>query len=304
MTALVVANWKMNGSAALVREWLAGWEAVRDRIPDSVRAVVCPPSPFLGMFSGRAGRAGRAGRVGRANFGLALGGQDCSVRAGSGARTGEVSAGMLAEMGCEFVLVGHSERRQFFGEDGATCRAKIRAAHSAGLTPILCVGESAAERKRGQTAEVIRAQLQAALGNFRDEGGPDGSGSDGPVGTDGPEISEGSAGPDGPGGSENFGEFRLVVGYEPVWAIGGGGTPAAAEIAEAHRAVGDFFRKNESAGGKCDIIRVVYGGSVGASNAAEIFAARGVGGALVGGASLRAADFARICRAAGAISEN
>ena len=301
MTALVVANWKMNGSAALVREWLAGWEAVRDRIPDSVRAVVCPPSPFLGMFSGRVGRAGRTGRAGRANFGLALGGQDCSVRAESGARTGEVSAGMLAEMGCEFVLVGHSERRQFFGEDGESCRAKIRAAHSAGLTPILCVGESAAERKRGQTAKVIRAQLQAALGDFRDEGGPDG-----------PEISEGSAGPDGSvsngtggsDGSENFGEFRLVVGYEPVWAIGGGGTPAAAEIAEAHRAVGDFFRKNESAGGKCDIIRVVYGGSVGASNAAEIFAARGVGGALVGGASLRAADFARICRAAGAISEN
>ena len=252
---LVIANWKMNGSRALAREWLAEWDAVRGEIPDSVRAVICPPFPFLGLFSGAAER------------GFALGGQDCSALAGCGARTGEVSAEMLAELGCEFALVGHSERRRFFGEDGESCAAKIRAARAAGLTPVLCVGETAEQRRRGQTAETVRGQLRAALGDSQNGG--------------------------------KTGSFGLVVGYEPVWAIGGGGTPGAAEIAAAHAAVGDFFRKNGRAGGKCDIIRTVYGGSVGASNAVEIFAVKGVDGALVGGASLNASDFARVCRAAG-----
>ena len=238
----------MHGGAASVREWRAAF--AREAVPESVTAVVCPPFPFLHLLR---------------DCKVALGGQDCSGFASAeGARTGEVSAAMLADAGCEFVLIGHSERRRFFGEDGGSCAAKIRAATGAGLRPILCVGETAAERERGETATVVRRQLGAALA----DGVPPG----------------------------------LVVGYEPVWAIGSGRVPGDAEIAAAHRTAGDFFsKKNESgdgAAGECGIIPVIYGGSVGAGNAARIFSVGEVRGALVGGASLRAPEFARICRAA------
>ena len=257
---LVVANWKMNGSAAFVRRWLAEWESERESeaggIPAAVTAVVCPPFPFLGMLA-------EAGAVG-----FSLGGQDCSgAESESGARTGEVSAAMLAEWGCEYVLVGHSERRRFWGEDGAMCGAKMQSALAAGLTPILCVGETAEERARGETAQTARRQLGEALECLRRGG-----------------ISP---------------QNGVVVGYEPVWAIGSGQVPSVGEIAEAHGAIRDFLRESGFGGRGCGIIRVIYGGSVGAANAADIFAAAGVDGALVGGASLRAADFARICRAAG-----
>ena len=253
---LVVANWKMNGSAEFVRRWLAEWRAEWESggESDSVVVAACPPFPFLGMLADAK------------KIGLSLGGQDCSAEE-SGARTGEVSAAMLAEFGCEYVLVGHSERRRFWGEDGETCGAKMRAALSAGLTPILCAGETAEERARGETARATRRQIGEAL-EFLRRGG----------------ISP---------------KNGIVVGYEPVWAIGSGQTPSAGEIAEAHGAIRDFLQESGFGGRECDIIRVIYGGSVGASNAAEIFAAGGVDGALVGGASLSAPDFARICRAAG-----
>ena len=258
---LVAANWKMNGSAEFVRKWLDEWEAARDGVSNAVEVAVFPPFPFLGALADGEKR------------GFALGGQDCSAESG-GARTGEVSAGMLAECGCRFALAGHSERRRFWGEDGAICGAKMRAAAAAGLTPILCVGETVAERQGGKTEKVVRAQLDAAMREFQRERA-DGVGRVGGVGG------------------------RLVVGYEPVWAIGSGEIPSGREISEAHRAIRDFLGELEFEAGECDIIQVIYGGSVGASNAAEIFAAEGVDGALVGGASLRAEDFARICRAAG-----
>ena len=251
---LIAANWKMNGSAAFVREWLAEWDKARTLVTldHAAEVVVCPPAPFLGMIPNPEQR------------GFALGGQDCSAE-NSGARTGEISANMLAEFGCRFVLVGHSERREFWKEDGKICGAKMKTAIAAGLTPILCVGETAEERKQGKTKSAVKTQLGAALAEF-------------PTG----EISS---------------KFRMVVGYEPVWAIGGGGIPSPSEISEAHGAVRDFFSSEGFNRGKCDIIPVIYGGSVNASNAAEIFAAEGVDGALVGGASLRADEFARICQA-------
>ena len=244
----------MNGSATFVREWLAEWSAARTLAPlaSATEIVVFPPAPFLGMIPNPE------------QHGFALGGQDCSAE-NSGARTGEISAKMLAEFGCRFVLVGHSERREFWKEDGKICGAKMKSALAAGLTPILCVGETAQERKQGKTENVVKTQLNAALAAFRAG-----------------EISS---------------KFRMIVGYEPVWAIGSGHTPSPAEVSEAHGAIRNFFAGSELNRGKCDIIPVIYGGSVNASNAADIFAAEGVDGALVGGASLRADEFARICQA-------
>ena len=264
---LVAGNWKMHGSAEFIREWLAQWGSVRGEIPASVEVALFPPFPFLGMLAAEMHKNGG----GKGWVGVGVGGQDCSAES-VGARTGEVSAGMLAEFGCKYALIGHSERRRFWGEDGAVCGAKMRAATEVGLTPILCVGETAAERKSGKTEKVVREQLHSAMREFR-RNPPDGE--------------------NGTGGK------RLILGYEPVWAIGSGEIPSAREISEAHRAIRDFFGEMRFEAGECDIIQVIYGGSVGAANAAEIFAAAGVDGALVGGASLRALDFARICRAAG-----
>lgn len=250
---LIVANWKMNGSAPFVREWLAEWDKARPLpAPPETEIAVCPPAPFLGMMANPE------------QHGFALGGQDCSAEK-SGARTGEISASMLSEFGCRFVLVGHSERREFWKENGKICGAKMKSAIAAGLTPILCVGETANERKQGKTEIAVKTQLNAALTALRTD-----------------EISS---------------KFRMVVGYEPVWAIGSGRIPSPSEIAEAHGAIRNFFAGSELNRGECDIIPVIYGGSVNASNAADIFATEGVDGALVGGASLRADEFARICQA-------
>ena len=165
---LVAGNWKMHGSAEFVRKWLDEWEAARDGVSNAVEVAVFPPFPFLGALADGEKR------------GFALGGQDCSAES-VGARTGEVSAGMLAECGCRFALAGHSERRRFWGEDGAICGAKMRAAAAAGLTPILCVGETAAERQGGKTEKVVRAQLDAAMREFRRESA-DGAGGAGGAG--------------------------------------------------------------------------------------------------------------------------
>ena len=156
----------MHGSAEFVREWLDKWEVrARWRFPIRWKLRFFPPFPFLGALADGEKR------------GFALGGQDCSAES-VGARTGEVSAGMLAEFGCRFALIGHSERRRFWGEDGAICGAKMHAAAAAGLTPILCVGETAAERQGGKTEKVVRAQLDAAMREFRRESadGADGGG--------------------------------------------------------------------------------------------------------------------------------
>jgi triosephosphate isomerase len=178
-----------------------------------------------------------------------------------GAFTGEVSAAMLADVGCRHAIVGHSERRQLFGETDETVRRKVGALLAAGLRPIVCVGELLAEREAGRTLEVAGRQLRAALAGLPAE----------PV-------------------------AALTVAYEPVWAIGTGKTATAAQAQEVHAALRAILR--ELVGATADAVRIQYGGSVKPENAAELMAQPDVDGALVGGASLVAGDFARIVKGA------
>ncbi len=243
---VIAANWKMNGLAAdgakLARDVVA---ALGGGLASTV--VLCPPFTLL-----QAVRAAIAGTA------VALGAQDCHEKA-SGAFTGSIAAPMLADAGCRYVIVGHSERRHGLAETDALVAAKVTAAWAAGLVPILCVGETLAEREAGRTLAVVGTQLAGSL--------PGGAG----------------AGP-------------LVVAYEPVWAIGTGRVPTEADIAAVHR----FLRGAlATARGDGAAIPILYGGSVKADNAAAILAVEDVCGVLVGGASLDAAGFAAIARAAG-----
>ncbi|MFT3726731.1 MAG: triose-phosphate isomerase [Terricaulis sp.] len=240
-TPLIAGNWKMFGR----RTDLAEIAKLSTRLAGAgarVEALVCPAAPYI------------AAAVDMAKGGaLAIGGQDCSSVAADAARTGEVSAGMLADLGASYVIVGHSERRTLLGETDDLVRAKAEAAVAAGLTPIVCVGETAAHRAAGQVGEVVSAQSLAsapAQGNF-------------------------------------------VVAYEPVWCIGGDRTPTMAEIAEAHAFIRAALASRYGAE-KAESTRILYGGSVGPKNAAEVFSAPGVDGALVGRASVKADDFAAI----------
>jgi triosephosphate isomerase len=189
---------------------------------------------------------------------IATGGQDCSTQA-SGAFTGEISAAMLADAGAGFAIVGHSERRTLHGESNATVKAKAEAAQTVRLVPIVCVGETKDEREAGKALAVVKKQLRGS-------------------------VPEGST------------AATLVVAYEPVWAIGTGLTPTAADVAEMHEAIraelGRLLGKAAAAG-----VRLLYGGSVKPSNAAELMNVANVDGALVGGASLKAGDFLAIARA-------
>jgi triosephosphate isomerase (TIM) len=188
---------------------------------------------------------------------LAVGGQDCHPKA-SGAHTGDISALMLKDVGASHVILGHSERRADHGETDALVRAKAEAALAAGLVAVVCIGETEAERDAGQTLAVIGGQLDGSL----------------------------------PAGAT---AANLVIAYEPVWAIGTGRTPTLAEIAEVHAFLRNRLRG--LIGDAADGVRLLYGGSVKPSNAAEIFAVPHVDGALVGGASLKAADFGAIVAA-------
>ncbi len=247
---LIAGNWKMNGlrdpGVALARELAARAGAAG---PLGYDLLVCPPTPLLVPV----GEAIRGSAIG-------LGGQDChSERAG--AHTGEISAEMLEDAGCSYVLVGHSERRADHGEGDATVRAKAEAAQAAGLIPIVCVGESAEERTTGRALAVIERQVSNSL----------------------PRAGE----PSGPRAGEPAGR---VIAYEPVWAIGTGRTATPADVAEAHahiRALLAGLLGAEAAGA----LRILYGGSVKPDNAAELLAVAGVDGALVGGASLDAEHF-------------
>jgi triosephosphate isomerase len=238
---LVAGNWKMNGlraSAAVLEDLTAACPA------PGCDVLICPPATLVAAFAGK---------------GWTVGGQDCHPKA-SGAHTGDVSAEMLADAGAQAVIVGHSERRADHGETDADVAAKAEAAWRAGLTAVVCVGETEAERDAGRALDVVGRQLAGSI--------PDGATAD-----------------------------RLVVAYEPVWAIGTGRTPSLDEIAEVH----GFMRAalTERFGTEAAGVRLLYGGSVKPGNAAEIFAVKDVDGALVGGASLKAADFAPIVAAAG-----
>ena len=240
---LVAGNWKMHGTRASVAELL---QALLDApVAENVDVAVCPTFAHLAQaVSACAGST------------IAVGGQDCS-HAPEGAYTGEVAAAMLVDLGCSWVILGHSERRTYHSESDELVSAKISAAVEAGVKPILCVGETREQRESGEAEAVVAEQLRGAL---------DGHG-------------------DVPG---------LVVAYEPVWAIGTGLT-ATPEQAQAMHA---FVRGQLAAG---EGIRILYGGSVKAGNAAELFAQPDIDGALVGGAALVAEDFKAIIAAAAGI---
>ncbi|WP_425087351.1 triose-phosphate isomerase [Stappia sp.] len=244
---LVAGNWKMNGLGAALDELIRIADDVRAGT-GSVEVAICPPATMI---------AAAVSKV--FGSGVQIGGQDCHVAA-SGAHTGDISAEMLKDAGASYVIVGHSERRADHGEDDATVNAKARAAWRAGLTAIVCVGETEAERKAGEALAVVGRQLAQSV--------PDGAT---------PEA--------------------LVVAYEPVWAIGTGLTPTAEDVAEMHA----FMRREliDRFGDSFAAVRLLYGGSVKAANAAELLGIADVDGALVGGASLKANDFLPIVAAAG-----
>ncbi len=220
---------------------------------DAVRVAPRPRGVELLLCPPATLLAAFAGRL--AGSGIGLGGQDCHALA-SGAHTGDLSAEMLADAGASHVIVGHSERRMDHGETDAIVRAKVQAAWRAGLVAILCVGETLAQREAGQALAVVAAQLAGSV--------PPGANA-----------------------------ARLVIAYEPVWAIGSGLTPTPEQIVEVHQAIAGQMR-----GLAGEPVRVLYGGSVKPGNAAELLALPGVDGALVGGASLKAGDFLAIAAAA------
>ena len=237
---LVAGNWKMNGlnaSAAQLDTIVAG----AAKLPGRVDVMVCPPFPLVAAFAARA----RSSRV-------AIGGQDCHAKP-SGAHTGDVAAEMLADAGASAVIVGHSERRSDHHETDEQVRAKALAARRAGLLPVICIGETRAERDAGKARDVVGGQLAGSL-------------------------------------PEDAADF--VVAYEPVWAIGTGLTPTPKDVKEMH----GFIRERLAVryGNASETVRILYGGSVKASNAAELLAIDNVDGALVGGASLNAEDFLAI----------
>ena len=243
---LVAGNWKMNGLGASLGEAEALAKALQEQAA-ACRVALCPPATLIE----------RMARV-LADGPVEVGGQDCHAEA-SGAFTGSVSAGMLIDAGASLVILGHSERRAGFGETDADVAAKVEAALAAGLEPIICIGETLAEREAGQAVEVVSRQVAGSL----------------------PSSLSGKA---------------FAVAYEPVWAIGTGLTPTLEQIEEVHAAVRAAMISRLGEGGR--VAPILYGGSVKPSNAAEILAVAEVGGALVGGASLKAEDFLGIIRAA------
>lgn len=241
---LVVGNWKMNGNRAANAELLAGLRAAG---PWSADVAVCPPAPYLADVA-----------LSLQGSCIAWGGQDCSAH-GPGAYTGELAAAMLAEFGCRYVIVGHSERRAYHGEsDQAVAdKAKIAIAHK--LIPIVCVGETLAEREAGQTDVVVKRQLSAVIHTL------------------------------------THCVPQIVVAYEPVWAIGTGKTATPQQAQDVHAVLrAQLYAATPKAGD----MQILYGGSVKADNAAQLFSQADIDGGLIGGASLKAGDFAAICQAA------
>jgi triosephosphate isomerase len=247
ITSLIAGNWKMNGlrSSIVEVEKLAG--LLHANPPPRCSVAICPPATLLGLMNRVAAPAG-----------IILGAQDCHP-APSGAHTGDLSAPMLADAGAQLVIVGHSERRTDHGESDEVVRAKARAVLAAGLTPIICIGETRAEREAGKADEIVSRQLAASV----------------------PEEAR---------------DDEIIIAYEPVWAIGTGLTPTADDIAAMHNALRRQLISRFGARGEGT--RILYGGSLKPANAKEILAIADVNGGLVGGASLLADDFHAIISAA------
>ena len=240
---LIAGNWKMNGLRASMAEFEA-MVAGASKVIGKADLLVCPPATLIAAFAAKLS----------GSKGVAIGGQDCHPKP-SGAHTGDISAEMLADAGATAVIVGHSERRADHGESDGLVRQKAEAAWRAGLTAIVCIGETQGQRDAGQTLDICRGQLQGSL--------PDGSRAD-----------------------------NLVVAYEPVWAIGTGLTPTAKDVEQIHQFIREtLIARFKDEGSR---IRILYGGSVKPTNARELMGVANVNGALIGGASLKAVDFLAI----------
>jgi len=245
---LVAGNWKMNGDSASNAELVAGIVAGAPK-SDRVKLLICPPFPYLVAVAAQVEGSG-----------VSLGAQTVSEH-GSGAFTGEVAPAMLRDIGCEYVIVGHSERRSLYGETSFAVAAKFKAALDAGLKPILCVGETLEQRESGATESVVEVQLGAVIDK---------------VGIAGFESA--------------------VVAYEPVWAIGTGMTASPQQAQDVHRHIRGVMAGHDAA--MAESTQILYGGSMKGENAAGLLTMDDIDGGLIGGASLKAADFLAIAQAA------
>jgi len=249
--AIVAANWKMNGGLELVDDMAVGLSKLE--LAENVDVIVCPSFPYLAVLSASFNAENTQPSV-------HLGAQNASEHV-KGAFTGEVSVNMLQELQVKFVILGHSERRSLYKETSTQVAHKVKTALDTGLTPILCIGESEAERIAEQTETVLAAQLQPVLDEI---------------------------------GIEKFAE--VVIAYEPVWAIGTGKTASPEMAQETHAFIRSFLAEaDESIASK---IPLLYGGSVNAGNCEELFAQTDIDGGLIGGASLKVDEFKTICSAA------
>ncbi|MBA53541.1 MAG: triose-phosphate isomerase [Pseudomonadales bacterium] len=247
-TPVVAGNWKMNGTKATVATLLQGLK--HGLQPGRANVLVCAPFPYLSQVADEL--SGTA---------IQWGAQNVSEHP-SGAYTGEVSVGMLEDFGCSHVILGHSERRALYGEQDDVIAEKFCAVQAAGLTPILCVGETLEQREAGATMSVVEQQLMAVVNR-----------------------------------AGITAMTKAVLAYEPVWAIGTGKTASPEQAQEVHQALRARLARED--GAVADSLSILYGGSVKASNAAELFACPDIDGGLIGGASLDAEEFIAICQAAG-----
>lgn len=249
---LVAGNWKMNGSNAANAELVDGIVAGMPQ-SDSVELLICPPFPYLAAMAAKL-----------SGTGVALGAQNVSQHQ-AGAYTGETAPSMLSDVGCTYVLVGHSERRAVMGESSEMVAAKFQAAQDAGLIAVLCVGETQQQREAKQTEAVVDEQLNAVI---------DGS------------------------GIQAF--SNAVIAYEPVWAIGTGLTATPEQAQDVHRHIREVLAARDQ--DVADAVRILYGGSVKGDNAAGLFSKPDIDGGLIGGASLKSADFLAIAEAAASLN--
>ena len=246
---IVAGNWKMNKSWSEALELTKALAENAPAFPAGVNVIIAPPAIYLHGLQAQLPNS------------VAVAAQNCSHH-DAGAYTGEISAGMLASMGINYCIIGHSERRQYYGETNEIIRAKVDACLRNGITPIFCCGELLSERNAGEHFNTVAAQVKEALCHLSAE-----------------QLD------------------KVVIAYEPVWAIGTGVTASNEQAEEMHAYIRAFLAKNYSQDA-ADSISILYGGSVNAANAAELFACPNVDGGLVGGASLKAADFTTIIHAA------